>query len=379
MAVSYKVSKEVREMKKKILTLTIMIACIAMVALFCGPAQAVVTGRCDNCHTMHNSQDGGSMNFDGTTTAPTQTLLRSNCVGCHSSDTAGTYMDGTTGAPIVYHAGGATFPLAAGNFQYCDDAAVESAEGHNVSMINATVADSNIGAVPPPGFAQVVKPTDFTEVAADWGPATWASVAAEQVTCAGVYGCHGNRATAKTDSYMGIKGAHHTDDTSIDGTTIGTSYRFLAGIKGVECNTAGNEWEKAATSVSHNGYQGATIDTTTSTISHLCSQCHSTYHTAAGIGTGSPWLRHPTDVALTASADGIFTTDYTAYNVETPVAEASPSITESLVGTGSIVMCLSCHRAHASPNSDLLRFAYSGMDAGGAGTAGCLRCHKRQR
>ncbi|MCK4488054.1 MAG: hypothetical protein KAU38_15015, partial [Desulfobacterales bacterium] len=40
-----------------------------------------------------------------------------------------------------------------------------------------------------------------------------------------------------------------------------------------------------------------------------------------------------------------------------------------------IVMCLSCHRAHGTPNNDLLRWAYT-MDAGsGTDNGGCFICH----
>lgn len=387
--------KGVRQMKRTISTLTIMLGVAVLVATFSSPASAVVTGQCSNCHTMHNSQGGSPMNFDGTTTTPTQTLLRGTCLQCHSDTTTSEWKDSTTGAPIVYNSGGAptygwnsnTEGLAAGNFYYCDVVG-ESVFGHNVSMVNNTAADSDLGtdSPVPPGFVQATKPTAFNnplQAATDWGPATWD--ASGQVTCAGTYGCHGNRATAYDDSYKGIKGAHHTDDTTIDGSRVGKSYRFLAGIIGVELNTSGYEWERVADSTHHNGYKGDDSYGNSSTISYLCGECHGNFHAHASlggtgqVGSGSPWLRHPTDIDLDASTNGIFTTDYTSYSVETPVALETPSTSTSTVDTTSEVICLSCHRAHASPHTDILRFQYSTMDAGGSGTTGCLRCHERQR
>jgi hypothetical protein len=44
------------------------------------------------------------------------------------------------------------------------------------------------------------------------------------------------------------------------------------------------------------------------------------------------------------------------------------------------VACVSCHRAHASDQPDLLRFDYTAQTAGeGSSTIGCLGCHVGQR
>ncbi|MEJ2032933.1 MAG: cytochrome c3 family protein, partial [Deltaproteobacteria bacterium] len=69
---------------------------------------------------------------------------------------------------------------------------------------------------------------------------------------------------------------------------------------------------------------------------------------------------------------------YTTYNITAPVARPNvPSQASSAVTPGTdVVMCLSCHMAHASPYDSLLRFDYTKMVAGrGNGGTGCLVCH----
>ena len=151
-------------------------------------------------------------------------------------------------------------------------------------------------------------------------------------------------------------------------------------------------WNWAETASTHNEYYGTnyTADRsaganygTKDTISFLCAECHGVFHgTIDGDATsGSPWVRHPTDIMLPNSGEYA---DYNpdnanVYSVEAPVARptvpasSSDSVTP---GTDAIVMCLSCHRAHGSPQNDLLRWDYSSIQAGtGTNDNGCFVCH----
>lgn len=347
-----------------------------------GFADAKAQGFCSNCHTMHNSQDnlpqaqvysGGAVSTSAT---PLGELLKGDCIACHTSTGSTTIVNNT---PIVWNTGGyPTQPLAGGNFY--NVASAGKTKVHNVANLTATPD------IAPPGFKTgVAKPVVFTQGGLGWGPATW--LVNTQVTCAGEMGCHGDRSTGYTD-YQAVRGAHHADDSTIDGTTVGKSYRFLAGIKGAERNDGNYRWEQTAASDKHNGYFGST-STNDNTISYLCAECHGKFHTYQG-GSGEvysggtaqgPWLRHPTDVALTASGGGSFTSDYTTYSTETPVAYGSPTTSTSTVNTSSIVMCLSCHAAHGTDYADIVRFNYPGSISAGNGTndGGCERCHQRQR
>ncbi len=343
-------------------------------------SQARVQGQCADCHTMHNSQNGQPMTFDGNAT-PNSALTRGDCIGCHTgvnesggnipyvlSETAPTYrspngVDGNT--------------LAGGNFYWvATSGGANDTKGHNVDFL--ADEDSLLGKTPP-GWDQTlgVGPNE----------ASWT----KQLTCAGVYGCHGDRTA--TDNFSAVSGAHHADDSTIDGNTVGTSFRFLLGIVGKE----DNDWEYTVSSTDHNQYKGVdrTDDTDankdSSTISYLCSECHPNFHrgTSAGnvqgsTGWGSPWVRHPTDFDMnnvSGKEYGSYGGTSHTYQVEAPVASVDVSSIKSTVlqtADDAIVTCVSCHRAHGSPYADLLRWDYNNMVAGTSGTGageGCFRCH----
>ncbi len=77
--------------------------------------------------------------------------------------------------------------------------------------------------------------------------------------------------------------------------------------------------------------------------------------------------------------------NYTTYSVDVPVARTTvPDAASSIVSPDSdVVMCLSCHMAHASNYSDMLRWKYSGADSvckAGVPNAdcGCFTCHSEK-
>ena len=120
------------------------------------------------------------------------------------------------------------------------------------------------------------------------------------------------------------------------------------------------------------------------TMSQFCATCHGNFHTLdSTVSTGrnstmsSPFIRHPTDLALPSKGEYAA---YTTYNLQAPVARVTvPTAASSTVTPGSdAVMCLSCHVAHASNYASMLRWDYTTMVAGNAGSAvgtGCFICH----
>lgn len=332
-----------------------------------GYALATVTGACVNCHTMHNSQGGAEMQLKDGETDPQGNLVRGTCVGCHGSVPAGAD-NIITNIPQVWHA--AATDLAGGNFKYV---VTDDTYGHNVEGIkdaDATLTNT------PPGYAAAMDPasTDYAT--------------ASRLTCAGQNGCHGNR--DNSGNYAGVSGAHHGSDAVLkfggiveasQGASVATSYRFLYKVKGGE----DTDWQNTVGAADHNEYKGAVYAARTTmawadvnTISELCAECHGSFHMsgATGIGTASPWIRHPTDVLIPNS--GEYASISTTYNPTVPVARATiPNAASGTVAAGTdIVMCLSCHRAHASGYADILRWDYSTMIAnGGSLSTGCFVCH----
>jgi predicted CXXCH cytochrome family protein len=279
---------------------------------------------------------------------PYSKLLISNCVGCHSSSTSSTILNG---APIVNNQVAPVNILAGGNFYYVG---TDDSFGHNVAGISA------IEAAPmdaPPG-----------------GSFPAGGTYTGQLRCAGTRGCHGQNGghaeAAVDDQLQALAGSHHANLTPIDGTTVGKSYRFLNGILGKE----DANWEQDNINTSHNEYQGSTAFTTDTTIGFLCAECHGDYHSTTGVGSASPWLRHPTDIALNATGEYA---GYTVYSMTAPVARPDPNTvadTTQVTPGIDIVMCLSCHRAHGSPGFKITRWDYKSATLATA-LSGCGVCH----
>ena len=319
-----------------------------------GTLHATVTGPCSKCHTMHNSQEGEPMaiRLDASRTAfeedatPNPALLISDCVGCHTMIGNATIeiQDGVR-VPIVFNTESPEDPLAGGNFHYVG---LDDAKGHNVQGL--TGLDITFQGKEIPG----------------------STTGYYQLTCAGEHGCHGDRSMG--DELNAIRSAHHANDLGgIDGSSVGLSYRFLDGILGKE----DSDWEQDNTNTSHNEYQGALDFGITTTISYLCGQCHGNagdggFHNSGGVGSSSPWLRHPTDIALRNTGEYA---NYTTYSMVAPVARPNPDAvlvpTQVTPGT-DIIMCLSCHRAHGSPYFKLMRWDYKNWPPG---NSGCAVCH----
>jgi len=372
-------------MKKTLLA----IAFITLIMAVPGLCHAI-TGVCSNCHTMHNSQGGSSVvqTYDGAGTlatgvsTPIEYLLNASCIACHTGTTGET---NNFDAPIVLHitepgGQGASNTLAGGDFHWvATGLGADNTKGHNVVGIS-----SQDNGLTPPGW-------DTTDTTATpglnndgtiaGGEGTWTS----QLTCAGKYGCHGNH--TETSPFSAIQRSHHSNDNltstkaDADVSTVGKSFRFLSGIKGLE----DSDWQWTESVSDHNEYFGVNGNAsyaTKTTISYSCAQCHGDYHETIG-GSSSPWLRHPTDIVVPNSGEySTYNPDNSnQYSLEAPVARGSvPDLSSATVTTGNttsigaILMCLSCHRAHGSPCYKLMRWDYKHATLATA-LEGCNVCH----
>ncbi|MFZ5773623.1 MAG: cytochrome c3 family protein [Thermodesulfobacteriota bacterium] len=340
-------------------------------------------GPCVDCHTMHNSQNGVEL-----IAAPQGALVNKTggCIGCHTGSNTGL---NNTPYVLSLTANYGSDTLAGGNFRWVQ---TNDTFGHNVLGVADVDAINTLG-MTPPGWNTGFDANGQITMVGSW---------AQQLTCAGTYGCHGEHGDGSTliDDFTAISGSHHADDAAIDGSTAAKSFRFLYGIIGYE----DSDWEYTNDSTDHNQYYGydRTNDTPpgvgsegAKSINYLCAECHGDFHSGAaddkGADTantaGSAWLRHPTDYDMNNLA---ITTEYRSYgdggvgiyNPDVPVATdravalAAP-VTDVFATAGdAIVNCISCHRAHGSPNADLLRWDYSTCSAGADSAAcGCFACH----
>jgi len=344
-----------------------MIACLA-ISFAVSASFAAVSGYCVNCHTMHNSQGASEMVFGGAS-GPQGALVRSTCLGCHT--TSGTDPLATpSGASGLYPFVQSTTSgfndancLAGGFFP----AASETSDDHG------SKAHSLGSTVDPAGYSDGY---------------TWYLGSTNGLSCAGANGCHGSQ--TEVDQMGAVKGGHH--GTAVYGYRILAAYN--AGTPAAVDGTGAADYEKAiiagvtaatgdrsdtATTYDHNVYKAGSAN---DTISKLCANCHGDFH--SDVGSASPWIRHPTDVALPGGWDPQQDTLVTDLD-----AKYNPFGFTDLVETGTkYATCLSCHRAHGTGNDDILRFAYTATEGGQqqAGRApdtvisyGCLGCHSGQR
>ncbi|MFH1014311.1 MAG: cytochrome c3 family protein [Nitrospirota bacterium] len=289
---------------------------------------------------------------------------------------------GGSAIPQVYHTD--TLDLAGGNFAYITTPAKRvtadgNSAGHNVVALgqNETILFY------PPG-------SEFHSPGGTY-------VSRTNLRCAGKNGCHGTRVDNTKTELQQLKGSHHKNvDGKCDTATENyNSYRFLRGVKGLE-NTGTYKWQNY-NSTNHNEYYGAITPMSSGacaschgagmaampankTISGFCGTCHGNFHSLEGIGgnTSSPFTRHPTDIVLKGSGEYVA---YTTYSIQAPVARPTVYDTPSSVVTPGtdVVMCLSCHAAHATPYADILKWDYSAMVAGGGGSGGCFTCHTQKK
>lgn len=329
---------------------------------------------CANCHTMHNSQGGdsdvtvGNIGVQGA-------LLINSCYGCHTGSNAGS-TNSNPKLPKVLHLTPSDPPsapyvttgtesghdtLAGGDFGWVED---NDLNGHNVNIPGLNQATRN-----PPGNFNNAKTFD----------------ADNPLRCAGTYGCHGLEAAAGEINAM--YQTHHAlpQTQPMDGSTLIKSYRWLDGIAGYE----DPDYELTVSSSDHNQYKGInrTGDTDDNySISHLCARCHENFHFGTGnlgVWDGTtwstdPWIRHPVDYNMGLAGEfATYGGTSNAYNVITPVGSVVVTSVLSTV-TGSddtIIVCVSCHRAHGSPYAYGLRWDYNSWPGGTNAYNGCGDCH----
>jgi hypothetical protein len=309
-----------------------IIILISTVFLLSGTVAAVVRGDCDVCHVL----------FPG---VPQYELPYTLCIECHSNADPNTVkIFGRCKVPVVYNSVRPNRLLAGGNFYYISIGSGER-KGHNVDGVS--FPDSKFNRTPP-GYEKT------------YDPSTIGYSDTKTLKCSGSNGCHGDRNIE--DPVKAIMGTHHAVDQPVDGTTTARSYRYLKNtgkVKGVT-GFEDEEWNRSNTPQKHNEY--------TASIDLLCESCHGGFHREEKTG---PWFRHPIGVFLPKGYE------YSEYSTDAPIGRVSnPQLSSSDIIPGSdVVICLSCHMAHASPYESMLRWNYDAIVTGEEGKEGCLICH----
>lgn len=104
-------------------------------------------------------------------------------------------------------------------------------------------------------------------------------------------------------------------------------------------------------------------------MSQFCGACHGKFYGDWNTRDASGWVRHPVGVAVSSAKNA----DFEWWSrVSNRVTQAEMPSGDPNNPNGARVFCLTCHRAHASPYSDAMRWDY------GNGAGGCLECHTFQ-
>jgi hypothetical protein len=284
---------------------------------------------CVGCHTMHNSQDGAPIDTTGGGDGNAFLLLRENgtdtCLRCHAG--YGQFRDGTgfgPGGDFYWVTKTWTWTAHHTNFESTGDS-----HGHNVYS---------------PGYGIPVESTLPNAPGGDF--------LSTRLGCTSCHDPHGNQSfrllygSALGPIYDGIR------------YTFGANAPVAVGNSRRTYNEDG--WEN---NTQHTVY--------ISGMSEWCGNCHPAIHTGAtstvhpaGRGMGSTIVGNYN--AYISSDDIVNGQQGTSYWGITPFekvnldpVDATPeNDTEGPTSSQDQVMCLSCHRSHATPFSDIGRWDF---------------------
>jgi hypothetical protein len=285
--------------------------------------------RCNACHVMHDSSEGlvvavspGSGPGLLIEESPSDVCLR-----CHATE-LGEVLGTNPLAPPPERGGG--------NFVFLFETNINDAPDGSTNPIPGETAGHNLLA-PGHGLAP-----DTRHSLSPGG-----SFPAAELGCTSCHDPHGND---------GFRHLHGTGE--VQGGVAFFSYPTPE-AEGIALAGA------AESNVNHTAYRAG--------ISDWCGNCHGRYHddvqTPVVPGGGDP-LEHPSDEILdgeirdqynvyNGDADPLGGSQATAYLAAVPFADPSSSTTSSSgPGGGSRVMCLTCHRAHATSSPAALRWDF---------------------
>jgi len=408
---------------------------------------------CTDCHTLHNSENGATINNTtlGGTQLNRELLKRGDwtdmCLSCHTEGSntsatallAGVENTGWLAPPVMSINGtytGGSMP--AGDFFFSKQ---DAKKGHNPSYTK--------GAVLTGSGTSLLMPSDPTLKAL---PPGGVAITDGEWSC---HSCHGMHSRF-SDTYSAwrqvkrkVNGKVVTGNETAGTveTTGGTSGATSAGFEPIMSNSRGNIIGTNYNNVRADGnpLEGADLllpesDTNKNVyrggFSSFCSACHGDFHGGTGetratdngkTNIGLTWQRHPTNMKMNEtgvtmtnssnpSGSKYSITTYTkqvsnaqgtapnpvGYDYRYPLvqdnadftvksATASWATSGTAVGT-SRIMCLTCHKAHASQYDNMTRWdanahsflpngAVSGVGAGPAEgdnpAYGCGKCHQK--
>jgi hypothetical protein len=359
----------------KAVKVVLILAVAALMTLGFGSAAFALhsggVGHCDACHTMHNSQGNAPINpaFSIGDAGNSQLLVGSDpssaCLTCHVRIYR-SLSDGSTTAANTYTPGG-DFYWVTVDTPANDRGGITGAAQHGHSVIAADFGIAMDDTV-------TTGPSDGT-----------VNYPANQLGCNSCHDPHGKIANNANPLPIAASGSYGSHDSAAPAGAMLGNYRLLGGIGYDGGGLYGGGvigisfTEPPPVAEAYHGSRGqwpAETDTNHvdygSGMSEWCANCHSGF-----TADGATAHRHP------ASDDAHLNGHASAYNQYRATGDVSPTYTSadsydrlvpfergltdpfaitldssSTVGpdSNSNVMCLTCHRAHATGWADALRW-----------------------
>lgn len=353
--------------------LAVLVAATSLNVIFIRPAEAFHSGGvadCQACHTMHNSSNGTVINPNPNSSFLIASDPGSTCLTCHqhAGDKSPTEYhvatdesDMPAGSPPVQLTPGGDFGWLKKSYRWNTENGVaggqSSGEGHGHNIVASDY-----------GFT-----TDLSLTTAPGG--TYSAASLSCISCHdphGKYRRFADGSIGTTDLPVQSSGSYETSPDPTPQAAVGV-YRLLGG-KGYATSSSRSESfvSDPPAAVSPADYNRAETSTDTRVaygngMSEWCANCHKTLGVSnsktSGHPAGNTVKLNPSLVAnynayiASGNASGNSSTSYTSmipfemgtsdYLLMKRTATSDGSMTAG-PDTVSNVMCLTCHRAHAS-------------------------------
>ncbi len=338
----------------------LVLVAVVAVAGMSGTAYAFHSGgvaECGGCHSMHSPAPGGSYLLIGTDQSST-------CLSCHEASPGSYHISTpeTTLAPGVPP----TQMTPGGDFAWLKKTYTFVVRGNTVTEEGETHGHNIIA-------------NDFNFVQASEAAAPGGTFPTSQLACNSCHDPHGqyrrlaNGTISKTGGPIYSSGSYGAQPTATEAVGV---YRLLAGagytkdgvtFNGVPAAVVPSTYNRAETVTQTRAAYGVATTGGQITWGNWCGTCHPGMHSSGNYvhpideGLGSTIASIYNNYVKTGDNTGVFTADPGGpYSSLTPFAENTDDYTvlaahakndnSYLTGPGSTdqVMCLSCHRAHAS-------------------------------
>lgn len=345
--------------------------------------------ECGGCHAMHKADSTGAIIGATNSNLLNNNTVSSTCFDCHSGPTLSSYHELTYPLPVagvapVNRTPGGDFAWLAKTYTYTVRGSTNTWSPGGHAVVAPEYGINNAGGTAPGGTFPAASLGcsschDPHSKARTDSTGALVPVATNKIIGSGSYPALNPPATGETNSAYGTYRLLYTDNTYYSGANYaGPVPATIAGGQ-VTFSTAPLAVSPSTYNMSENVNQVIVryANLTGRTMGMWCASCHPRMHTNSGL------LVHPIDRALNSGGENGYYNVYvnsgnkagtapTAYLSLVPfamdqatraqLASAATSNTPTGAGPGTTdtVMCLSCHRAHASGFLNDIRWEYEG-------------------